>query len=993
MKKIKKNITGKEYWRSLDQLADTPEFREFLHREFPENASELGGNFSRRKFLTLMGASIALAGLASCRRPVEKIVPYVKAPEEIIPGVPKYYSTTIPMPMGGLGIVVESHEGRPTKIEGNSKHPVTFGKSTARMQAEILNLYDPDRSQTVLKGGRRAKWKHFVSFWEKKYEEFAANGGDGLAVLSGAFSSPTQYRLYEEFKKTFPKAVWAVYEPVSDENIIEGARIAAGKNVRPVYHYDKANVILSVDSDFLGTENGVIAATNQFAKGRRVETEHDSMNRLYVVEPTFTVTGGMSDHRMRLPLSRIDVFLFKLAAELQNQGLPISLPGKFSGSIDEKWVAALARDLVANKGKSLIVVGKRQPAAVHALALSINEVLGNIGQTVSFREIKDTLLPDSGSLKALVKNIDDKKITTLVMLGGNPVYNCPADVNFSNALTNVETVIHLSSHADETSSLADWHIPELHFLESWSDVRAEDGTLSVVQPLIEPLFGGSTVIEMLALLGSGKESKSYDEVRKTWSALMPGSNFEDNWRQVLHDGVLENSAFPEVKLSVNSEAVSEAVKQTPAKSNDMSPQNMEVIFSESYALFDGRLANNGWLQEFPHPVTKVAWDNIILISPKTAQDTGVKTADLVYLTLNGRQIKAPVFILPGQADNCLTIDLGYGRTKAGRVGSGVGFNAYRLRTSDNLWSEEGAAIVKTGETYLLANTQDHWSLEGRPLLREATLEHYKEHPDFAPEMVEHPPLKSLWEEPKYDKGYQWGMSIDLNACSGCNACVVACQSENNIPVVGKEQVAKGREMQWIRLDRYFSGDINDPEMVYQPVACVQCEMAPCESVCPVAATTHNEEGLNVMAYNRCIGTRYCSNNCPYKVRRFNFFNYTKDYPEIIKLAQNPDVTVRARGVMEKCTYCTQRIEEARIKSQNAGVELKDGDVVTACQQSCPADAIVFGNILDKNSRVSKVKEQNRDYAMLGELNLKPRTTYLAKLRNPNPEIEKSENII
>ena len=992
MKKSKKNSIGKEYWRSLDQLADTPEFREFLHREFPENASDLGGDFSRRKFLTLMGASIALAGLAGCRRPVEKIVPYVKAPEEIIPGVPKYYATSIPMPSGGLGVVVESHEGRPTKIEGNSKHPVTFGKSTARMQAEILNLYDPDRSQTVLKGGRKAKWKHFVSFWEKKYEELSTNGGEGLAVLAGSFSSPTQFRLYNEFKEKFPKAVWVAYEPVSNENILRGAEIASGKRVRPVYRYDNANVIVSIDSDFLGTEDGVIAATNQFAKGRRVESEHDSMNRLYVVEPSFTVTGGMADHRLRLPATKIPAFLLKLGNILQDQGLNLSLPGKCSAKFNEKWMAALARDLLANKGKSLIVVGKRQAAAVHALALSINEALGNISETVSFVNIKDAVLPSANEFKALIKKIDDKKIATLIILGGNPVYNSPGDINFSAAMNNVEKTIHLSAHVDETSSKATWHIPELHFLESWGDVRAEDGTLSVVQPLIEPLYGGSSVIEMLSLIVKGKNLKAYDEVRQTWGALLSKNDFENQWRRVLHDGLLENTAFTPVALSLDSDKINKAVKEFGPKPQEITPDKMEVVFSESYALFDGRYANNGWLQEFPHPVTKVAWDNMILISPKTAEDFKVKTGDLVYLAVNGRQIKAPAFILPGQADNCLTLDLGYGRTKAGRVGNGVGFNAYRLRMSTNLWYEIGASIVKTGETYLLANTQDHWSLEGRPLLREATLEHYREHPDFAPEMVEHPPLKSLWEEPKYDEGYQWGMSIDLNACSGCNACVIACQSENNIPVVGKEQVSKGREMHWIRLDRYFSGDINDPEMVYQPVACQQCEMAPCEGVCPVAATSHNEEGLNVMTYNRCIGTRYCSNNCPYKVRRFNFFNYTKDYPEIIKLAQNPDVTVRARGVMEKCTYCTQRIEEARINSQNSGVDLKDGDIVTACQQSCPADAIVFGNILDKNSRVAKVKERNRDYAMLGELNLKPRTTYLAKLRNPNPEIEKIDNI-
>ena len=986
MKLDSNNLQGKAYWRSLDQLADTPEFQEFLHREFPENASEMTNPVTRRKFLTLMGASIAFAGLAGCRKPVEKIVPYVKAPENIVLGNPLNYATAMPFGLNSYGLLVESHEGRPTKIEGNEKHPVSQGKGNRFTQAEILNLYDPDRSNAVYKQGKRASWEDFKAAWEVLYKEFASSGGEGLAVLSQSFNSPTLYRLYKEFKKVFPKSTWTAYEPVSDENVYEGLRSLSGKALQPLYSFDKAKVILALDSDFMMSETNDIPAARGFAKGRAVKDTKDDMNRLYVVEHNYTVTGAMADHRLRLQWRQIPAFVKALAGELVKQGLDV--PGVTDGgssSFDAKWLSAVARDLRKNKTKSLVVAGHRQPAEVHALCALINRALGNEGSTVTYASVDEAVLPSSGGLMQLAGQMQSGKVKALIMLGGNPVYDAPADADFSASMQKVETTVHLSSRVDETSAQVFWHIPAAHFLESWGDVRALDGTPSIVQPLIQPLFNGVEEVRMFHLLATNADKKPYDVVRETWQKQLSGKDFEKAWRKALVDGVIPTRVRRSAKVSFKNGQIN--LSAAPFNAQPATAGNPEVVFQASAGMFDGRYANNGWLQELPDPITKLAWDNPVLVSPRTAKELGVSNEDVVSLRLNGREQELPVWIVPGHADNSLTLTLGYGRTRAGRVGNKVGFNVYSLRSSKTFYGAEGASLTRTGKTYTLANTQDHGSMEGRPIVREADLAEYVQNPDFAKEMVVHPPLESLWDEYPYDKGYQWGMTIDLNTCIGCNACMIACQSENNIPVVGKELVHQGREMSWIRLDRYFSGNLEDPEVVYQPVACQQCENAPCEQVCPVAATNHDEEGLNVMVYNRCIGTRYCSNNCPYKVRRFNYFNFTKDYPETIKMAQNPDVTVRSRGVMEKCTYCTQRIERAKISSKNEGRELRDGEVVTACQQTCPTDAIVFGNILDPESQVSKIKAQNRNYELLAELNVKPRTSYLAKLRNPNPELE------
>jgi molybdopterin-containing oxidoreductase family iron-sulfur binding subunit len=987
-----KSIQNKDYWRSLNQLAGTPEFKEFLEREFPQGASEFKNSLNRRRFLTLMGASMALAGLTSCRRPVEKIIPYVKAPEEIIPGIPKDYATTMTLGRKSYGLVVETHEGRPTKIEGNEKHSSSRGGTNVFMQATILALYDPDRSQLNLRDGQDSTWAQFMTYWQEMYPILLDNKGAGLAILSESFASPTLFNLKSQFENTFPEANWYSYEPVSDENLRQGIRAATGKDYQPVYRFDRAQVILSLDSDFIGTEDENVIHARGFIDGRRVSSEKDDMNRLYVVESSFSLTGGMADHRLRLASNHMIDFLAALIQELKQNGLHISGTENIKISQPQnhqKWIREIARDLMRNRGSGLLVAGRQQPENVHALVFALNSALRNIGNTVLYRPAGYESFESVSQLSDLVEQLNTGNIESLVIFGGNPVYNAPADLGFESALSRAKNSFHVSQYVDETSQKVTWHLLQTHFLESWSDAQSTDGSLSIVQPMIAPLFDGKSVTEILQFLTTGIYKSGYELVRDTWNGILGTVDFEKKWRRVLHDGVYEDEQFRLQSPAVSTSGLRSIISNNPSTSPLLAPENLEVVFYPSPAVFDGRFSNNGWLQELPDGVTKLVWDNAAIISLQTAKTLGVKNEDLIILSVNETDMALPVWILPGQADDSIAVTLGYGRSAAGRIGNGVGFNVYRLRSSENMWINSGASIRTTSQTYPMANTQDHNSMEGRPLIRESDLQDYRENPSFAQDMVEHPPLISLWDEHRYEEGYQWGMSIDLNACTGCNACTIACQSENNIPIIGKEQVKEGREMHWMRMDRYFHGETDDPEMVFQPVGCQHCENAPCEQVCPVAATVHDDEGLNVMTYNRCIGTRYCSNNCPYKVRRFNFFNYTKDLPEIVQMAQNPDVTVRSRGVMEKCTYCLQRINESKINAKNQDKQVADGDVVTACQQACPTGAIVFGNLNDENSSVVKMKKQNRDYAMLAELNIKPRTSYLAKLRNPNPELEET----
>jgi MoCo/4Fe-4S cofactor protein with predicted Tat translocation signal len=995
------------YWRSLAQIEGRSESRDFLEREFPEGASELPEGITRRDMMMLLGASLSLAGLAGCRRPVEEIVPYVTAPEEIVPGIPRHYATTMPFRRSAYGLIVESHEGRPTKIEGNPSHPSTLGASGARIQASVLGLYDPDRSQSVTLQGARKSWNDFVTAWGQLAEAHAADGGASLAILSESFSSPTLARLASELRARYPRLQWATYDAVSDENRLVGLRHASGRDLDLVLRLDRASVILALDADPLLTDPEMIRHARGFADGRRAGASGGAMNRLYAVEGVYSLTGAMADHRLRLESRQIASFLAALAERVAPPAAgAASVGGAGVRGVDPRWIDALAKDLLANRGKGVIVAGERQPAAVHAAVCALNTYLGNTGKTVSYYETKDAALPSVSSLASLVSSMKAGAVQTLVILGGNPVFDAPADLDFASAMAKVPHSIALGHTVDETSSKAKWHVPRAHFLESWGDARAVGGTLSVVQPLILPLFGGRTPVEVLGLMVGGEDRPGYDIVRETWTPILGEAEFDRKWNRVLHDGLLSGSELPEVVPDLTAQPLAELARAAGRVRAGGASASLEVVFLPSPSLHDGRFANDGWLQELPDPLTKLTWDNPALVSPKTAEALGLASEDLVRLDYAGRSLELPVWILPGTADGVVALTLGYGRQRAGRIGSGVGFNTFAVRVSKALGFDSGVTLSKLGRKYALSATQDHGSMEGRPLVRESTLadhrsemasssagdsEHAKKEgkaPSALGVFEEEPHHFSLWKEHAYDKGHQWGMTIDLNACIGCNACMTACQSENNVPVVGKTQVAKGREMHWIRVDRYFSGEPSgSPEVVFQPVPCMHCEDAPCEQVCPVAATVHDSQGLNVMVYNRCIGTRYCSNNCPYKVRHFNFFNFTKDTPDILKLVMNPDVTVRARGVMEKCTYCTQRINRAKIDAKLAGRELRDGDVKTACQQACPASAIEFGDLRDRSSRVVKAKADPRNYALLDELNTKPRTTYLAKVRNPNPDLE------
>jgi MoCo/4Fe-4S cofactor protein with predicted Tat translocation signal len=973
-----------EHWRSLGELEESPESRAFREREFPEGASEAPEGVSRRTVLTLLGASAGAAGLVACRRPEEHIVPYVEPPEQIMPGVPRHYATSMPNGTSAYGLVVESHEGRPTKLEGNELHPASLGASSARVQAAVLDLYDPDRSQQVLKRGEASSWSDFALAWKERAKLHAADGGDKLAIVATPSASPTLARQLVELQKAYPKARVVGYAPVSEANALAGVARAAGRALLPVHHLDKAKAILAIDADLLHADPEMIRHTRGFAGGRRVSAPGDAMNRLWAVEAVFSITGANADHRLRLPARLIPGFVAALAAELRKGGLAIDaaaapeVPG-----LDSAWLHALAEDLLANKGTSVIAAGPRQPAAVHAAVVALNAALGNVPATVEYREPTDALLPSPAAFAELISALRDGKVATLVVLGANPAYDAPADLDWKAAAAKAEELVHFGSHVDETAALASWHVPSAHFLESWGDARARCGTLSVVQPLILPLYGAKSAVELVALLASGEDRPGYDLVQATWRGLLGETDFEKRWNRVLHDGVLPESAQPGVKLELKPGTLGELATASAAAG----ASELELVFQACPKLEAGGNANNAWLHELPDAITKVTWDNPLLVSPATAAAKGLKDEDVVRVEVAGKSLELPIQRVPGLADGTLVIYLGYGRTKAGRVGTGVGFDAFALRTAAAADLVTDVKLAPAGRRHDIAQTQEHGSMEGRKLIREATLAHYQQEPRFANQET---PLFSLWTEHEYKKSPQWGMVIDLNACTGCNACAVACQSENNVPVVGKDQVRRGREMAWLRIDRYFTGEPADPGAAFQPVPCMQCENAPCEQVCPVAATVHDAEGLNAMVYNRCIGTRYCSNNCPYKVRRFNFFNYTKDTPRVLKLANNPDVTVRSRGVMEKCTYCVQRLSSAKIDARLGGRELKDGDAKTACQQACPAEAIQFGDLVDLQSRVSKARASDRTYALLEDLNTRPRTTYQARLRNPHPALARAE---
>jgi Fe-S-cluster-containing dehydrogenase component len=921
-----------------------------------------------------MGASLGLAGLTACSRPVEKILPAAKGVEDQIPGNPLFYATAMSLGGAATGLLVEAHDGRPTKIEGNPEHPFSRGAASAFHQASVLGLYDPDRSREVLHDGQPSSWDEFAGFAANRLG--AQGAGEGLRFLSQTVNSPSFEAVRAHALVRFPRAKWIEYEPISDDEALAGAELAFGRAVQPLYRLDKADVILALDSDFLALDSPTVAYTKDFAARRRVASEKDTMNRLYAVESQFSVTGAMADHRLRMRSSEIQDFVASLARELGL--LPAGL-NVLDNNPRRKWLAAVARDLKKNAGRSLVIAGPRQPAAVHATAHWMNHALGNAGRTVEY--VETPRRPQLPELKQLTADIAAGRVQTLIILGGNPAYDAPADLEFGRAIAKVPVAIHLGAERNETAVLARWHLPEAHYLESWGDARALDGTVSVQQPLIRPLYDGKTSAEVLALISGYKDQRAYDIVRNHWLAQWPSAHAGKTWRKCLHDGLIPETALRHTQPAPDAKRIASALVAR------RSAPGLEVNFYPGASTWDGRFANNAWLQEAPDPMTKLTWDNVARLSPATARRFGVSNGDVISIAAAGREVEMPVWIQPGHADQSISLALGYGRTVCGRVGHGAGHDSYPIRTTGAFHTIAAATVTKTGRTYKLATTQEHHSMEGRPLVREASLDAFRHEPAFASKPDEKTELFQLFPRFPYDRGNQWGMAIDLNSCIGCNACVLACQAENNIAVVGKEQVSRGREMHWIRLDRYYSGPEEEARAVTQPVACQQCENAPCESVCPVAATNHSPEGLNDMVYNRCVGTRYCANNCPYKVRRFNFFDYHKNLPEVEKMVYNPDVTVRMRGVMEKCTYCVQRIQEKKIQAKAEGRRaLRDGEIVTACQQTCPAGAIVFGNVNDPSSRVAQLKKQSRNYTILTELNTRPRTSYLAKLRNPNPEL-------
>ncbi len=1042
---------GKEYWRSVEEFVDAPEFGEFVKQEYPQHAEEWDNSLSRRNFVKIMGASLALAGLSGCViQPPEKIVPYVTPQEGMLPGKPLFFATA--MSLGGVatGLLAKSYEGRPIKIEGNPDHPGSQGATDVLAQASLLDMYDPDRSQQVTFRGTPNTWQNFMTEIRSAIEENRKDGGAGVRFLTETVTSPTLIAQFRQVATELPNSKWVQYEPVNQDNAMAGAKLAFGSPVQTIYKFDKAERVLTLDADiFSGFNVGYI---KDYSKRRTFSEENKEINRLYAIETTTTLTGAKADHRLAVKPSQMTEIAKAIAAAVGVGGATSTY------TENAAWIAAMAKDLVEHKGRSLVVAGAGQSPVVHALAHAMNGALGNVGQMVVYTE---PLSPGSDKLqidqlRELIADIDAGRVKMLVILGGNPVYNTPADLKLTldRVKDRVPLRVHLGSHVDESAEICHWHIPEKHYLETWSDGRAYDGTVSIVQPLIAPLYDGKSIHEVVQVFFRENYDKTdHDIVKGYWQTQnitavpaartaaeqpvanraaepKPGPaasprptatpaqgaptaaprNFEDNWRKAVHDGIVPNTAAAPKAVAANTAFLSQP-EAKPASAG-----GLEIVILPDPSVYDGRFVNNGWLQELPNPLTKITWDNVALISPRTAARLGINQSndkdeysggergtsfintkggnmfsDLVKLQYQGKEISKPVpmWIAPGQPDDVITIFMGYGRTRAGRIGTGLGYSAFDVRRSDAINFGTGD-IAPTGEKTNIASTQIHFNMEGRDILRMWDLHHLEEEAKEGHQENFYDKSMYPYEQHQavYEKNYKWGMTIDLNSCVGCNACVIACQSENNIPVVGKEQVERSREMHWMRIDAYYEGgDLSNPDGPhFQPVLCMQCEQAPCEVVCPVHATVHSAEGLNDMVYNRCVGTRYCSNNCPYKVRRFNFLLYQDWNTPQYKLMRNPEVTVRSRGVMEKCTYCTQRISTARIEAEKEGRKIADGEVVTACQSVCPTDAIIFGDMHDLNSKIAKTKKDERNYNLLNELNTQPRTTYLAGLKNQNPQM-------
>ncbi len=1003
-----KGKKGKRFWRSLDELADTPEFRAAVEREFPSAAPEWIDPVSRRGFLKLMGASMALAGLAGCtKQPNETIYPYVKAPDGLTLGEPMYFATAHPFPTGAVPLLVKSSEFRPIKVDGNPEHPYTRGGSDPLSQGTLLDMYDPDRSQHVKYRGENREWGEFVDAFRARVAQ--SKDGTGIYFLSTTITSPTLARQWKAVQAAYPKAKLVQYDPA-----IAGTWAERGINHQ--FDLSAAEVIISLDADFISgaAYPGFHKLVRDYAEKRK--HPENGMNRLYAVESSTTTTGMKAEHRLVLRGSEVPAFTAELAKAVGVAGVN---PPAYEWTAEQReFLAVLVKELKANPGRSAVLPGLYQDQSVYDLALAINAAAGNIGKTTFVSQDTVNPLPSNqfADLKALVFDLNAGKVDWLVMLNSNPVYNTPADLQFAAAFDKAAVAVHLGSHLDETGQISHWHINSAHYLESWSDGRANDGTVSVVQPMIAPLYGGKTAHDVLQMLLNEPMLSAYDAVRATWMPVVQKDEAvteggaEMGWRKVLHDGWIEGTAFDR-SSSVKVEAAYHGSIPAPAPKDAL-----EILFRPDPNIYDGRFSNVGWLQELPKPVMSLSWDNGALMPGALITKLGVGEEDIVELTVGKGAVKAPVVSIPGHPQNSLTVYLGYGREFAGRVGSGQGFNAYLIR---NTWAPFYAigSVRQVPGRWGLAITKSHYqdhrskmlggegngdnSLEGnealgeRGIIRYATLTEFKANPNFAHEgyRYETPSMDTSlfpnWDYSKASTDYAWAMSVDMNSCVGCNACIVSCYAENNIAIVGKQEARIGRTMQWIRIDTYFEGDLATPRAHMQPMFCQQCENAPCEEVCPVGATVHTPEGLNMMVYNRCVGTRYCSNNCPYKVRRFNFLLFSDYDTPSLKLMRNPDVTVRSRGVMEKCSYCVQRIEAAKITADKENRLVRDGEIVTACQQACPAGAIVFGNLNDKNSRVSKLRANQRTYQAVADINTRPRTTYVAEVLNPNPELEET----
>ncbi len=987
-----KGVKGKRFWRSIDELAGTDEFQAAVEREFPASAQEWVDPVSRRGFMKLMGASMALAGLAGCtKQPDEPILPYVRQPEDLVLGKPMYFATAQPFVTGAIPTLVKSDQFRPIKIDGNPEHAYNQGSSDIFTQGSLLALYDPDRSKHVSYKGENRDWTEFAQGLKVRMGE--SKDGTGIYFLTTTITSPTLARQWKAVQQAYPKARLVQYDPAA-----AGTALVSG----PIPQFDLggADVIVSLDADFLSgaAYPGFHKLVREYAARRK---DPSKLNRLYAIESTPTTTGMKAEHRLGLRASEVPAFAAALAAALGVTGIPASSYAWTPGQ--QKFLDVLVNDLKAANGRSAVIPGLYQDASVAAIAAAINSALGNVGKTVSIPSEPLNPLPSDqiADFKALVADLNAGKVDWLIILNANPIYSSPGDLDFESAFNKAGTVAHLGSHLDETGRLAHWHIPAAHPLEYWSDARSYDGTVSVVQPLIDPLYGGHTAHDVFQTLLNEPLLSSYAAVRETWKPAIKG-DFETGWRKVLHAGWIENTAFDKAGKPAAASPVS-----VPAPA---SKDAVEIIFRPDPNIYDGRFANVGWLQELPKPVTNLSWDNAAIVSGATLTRLQLEEQDIIEIAVGGKTVKAPVIVAPGHPDNSVTVHLGYGRQAAGRVGSAAGFDAYIIRPGSSPFYTAGS-IKKVEGTWGVAITKSHYqdhrserfsgegegahSLEAnealgpRGIIRYATLDEFKANPAFAHEGEGRDTPESgtsLFPNWTYPEN-AWGMSIDMNSCTGCNACIVACYAENNIPVVGKQQVRIGRNMQWIRIDSYFEGDLAAPRAHFQPMLCQHCENAPCEQVCPVGATVHTPEGLNAMIYNRCVGTRYCSNNCPYKVRRFNFLLFSDFETESLKLMRNPDVSVRSRGVMEKCSYCVQRITAAKIEADKENRGIRDGEIQTACQQACPAQVITFGNINDKNSRVAKLRADERTYQVLADLNTRPRTTYVAAVINPNSELE------